>query len=342
MAESRICGSIRLMHPDGSTDLFTVGRCITAGRGMTCYAAELAGRKGILRELYPQDQPEEALYFGLTRDADNQLGYEGFGLVAPREAYLSARNPCRSSLNALIQAATPPSSPLHGLLGGSMMLSGQRNGQPLDSLYVWTPGTVDITFDAFCREIRLSPQHNALGKLRQTLLMIRALTEAVQLLHGAGFLHRDIAPGHFGFGDGQIRLLDLSSLCSVGMRSPGIAGTPLYREMETARPLHYRPGAHTDVYAIGMTLAQALFAPDYLDEDALRFRPQDSMDAVRRRIGRCTEDSLLLYACLPASSEARGALTELLARTLSPQLFRFRNCVMLLSALDELLSLLPR
>ncbi len=342
MADSRLSGHIRLMYPGGGDFACTVGRCITTGRGMTCYAADHDGERGVLRELYPQDRPEEARFFGLTRSGDGQLGYEGFGLVAPRQAYLAARDACQSPLTGLLEIARDPGTPLHRLFGGGALLCGQRDDRPLDSLYLWSPGPADATFADLCYDLRFFPQQNALGKLRETLRMTRSLVEAMQSLHDADLLHLGIAPGHFGFGGGQLCLLDLSSLRWRDEPEPRMPGDPLFLEMEADRPRRYRPGPQTDIYAIGMTLAQAIFAPDHPNMQRLRFRSQDEPEDIRRSIARFVQDSLLLYACLPLGCAARDALTELLVRTLSPQPFRICRCSALLSALDELLSLLPQ
>lgn len=96
----------------------------------------------------------------------------------------------------------------------------------------------------------------------ELLRMARAIALALSLLHAARCVHRDVKPANLHRGeDGQWRLLDLG--VALSERSPpalrGLhAGTPSYINPEQWDQPPRPPDAGSDLFALGVTLYQAL------------------------------------------------------------------------------------
>ncbi|MCU0863577.1 MAG: serine/threonine protein kinase [Planctomycetes bacterium] len=105
--------------------------------------------------------------------------------------------------------------------------------------------------------------------------MLHDIARAVQRVHDAGLLHLDIKPsnvlvrrdGHALLADfGVVRERDLAAT-----HTRTFAGTPIYSSPEQLRRQDARFGPHSDVYALGMTLYEAL----------ARRQPLQSLDLTR-------------------------------------------------------------
>lgn len=96
----------------------------------------------------------------------------------------------------------------------------------------------------------------------QALAMAMAVARSLSLLHAAGVIHRDIKPANLHLGDdGQWRVLDLG--VALSPRSPAAlhelhAGTPSYVNPEQWADPPLPPDAGSDLFALGVTLYQAL------------------------------------------------------------------------------------
>ncbi|RZJ11089.1 MAG: bifunctional protein-serine/threonine kinase/phosphatase [Rubrivivax sp.] len=96
----------------------------------------------------------------------------------------------------------------------------------------------------------------------QALAMASSVARSLSLLHAAGVIHRDIKPGNLHLGDdGQWRVLDLgvalSPRASTAMRELH-AGTPSYINPEQWADPPAPADAGSDLFALGVTLYQAL------------------------------------------------------------------------------------
>lgn len=96
----------------------------------------------------------------------------------------------------------------------------------------------------------------------QALAMASSVSRSLSLLHAAGVIHRDIKPGNLHLGDdGQWRVLDLgvalSPRASAAMRELH-AGTPSYINPEQWADPPQAADAGSDLFALGVTLYQAL------------------------------------------------------------------------------------
>jgi serine/threonine protein phosphatase PrpC len=96
----------------------------------------------------------------------------------------------------------------------------------------------------------------------QALALGQAVARSLSLLHAAGILHRDIKPANLHLGDdGVWRVLDLG--VALSPRAPASlrelhAGTPSYINPEQWQDSPQPPGPGSDLYALGVTLYQAL------------------------------------------------------------------------------------
>jgi serine/threonine protein phosphatase PrpC len=96
----------------------------------------------------------------------------------------------------------------------------------------------------------------------QTLALGAAVARSLSLLHAAGVVHRDIKPANLHLGDdGQWRVLDLG--VALSPRAPAAtrelhAGTPSYINPEQWQDPPVPPDAGSDLFALGVTLYEAL------------------------------------------------------------------------------------
>jgi serine/threonine protein phosphatase PrpC len=96
----------------------------------------------------------------------------------------------------------------------------------------------------------------------QTMALGTAVARSLSLLHAAGVVHRDIKPANLHLGDdGQWRVLDLG--VALSPRAPAAtrelhAGTPSYINPEQWQDPPAPADAGSDLFALGVTLYQAL------------------------------------------------------------------------------------
>lgn len=113
----------------------------------------------------------------------------------------------------------------------------------------------------------LGTRPEAAAKLEPTAVrffvrMLHDVARAVHRVHQAGLLHLDIKPSNVLIRrDGTPLLADFGVVREIDLTATHtrtFAGTPLYAAPEQIRRLDKQLGAHTDVYALGMTLYEAL------------------------------------------------------------------------------------
>ena len=100
--------------------------------------------------------------------------------------------------------------------------------------------------------------------IREAVLMVAELADALEHAHSAGVIHRDIKPSNVLIDDhGQPHLMDFGlakrSENEITMTTEGaILGTPAYMSPEQARGEAYRVDGRSDVYSLGVILFQLL------------------------------------------------------------------------------------
>jgi len=151
--------------------------------------------------------------------------------------------------------------------------AGVTNGQPWIAMRLVRGTTLAAAIEA-----RLAAQEGSRGKtssptrgssstreeLQSTLLVFEKIARALATAHAAGVVHRDIKPANIVLtsGDepvvidfGLVHLEDSASHLTI---SGDHIGTPAYMAPEQVEPAGREPGPHTDVYALGVTLFEAL------------------------------------------------------------------------------------
>ncbi|MFG6430648.1 bifunctional protein-serine/threonine kinase/phosphatase [Roseateles sp. LYH14W] len=96
----------------------------------------------------------------------------------------------------------------------------------------------------------------------QAVALAASVARSLSLLHAASVIHRDIKPANLHLGDdGQWRVLDLGAALSPRVSAAARelhAGTPSYINPEQWQDPAVPPDAGSDLFALGVTLYQAL------------------------------------------------------------------------------------
>ncbi len=126
-----------------------------------------------------------------------------------------------------------------------------------DTAYIVMEYVDGVSLDVYIREQTLS--------LEQVLELLEPVMEALEQLHQAGFVHRDIAPDNIRIQpDGKAKLLDFGTVrarvsqgksSALAVFKPGFSPPEQYLRQE-------KSGPWTDVYALGATIWYCLTRED--------------------------------------------------------------------------------
>ncbi|MEM6701925.1 MAG: serine/threonine-protein kinase [Acidobacteriota bacterium] len=93
--------------------------------------------------------------------------------------------------------------------------------------------------------------------LAQVVAITRDVLSALEALHEAGYVHRDVKSANIKVGsDGRVKLLDLGLAAPPGAREPGVVGTLHYAAPEQLAGDPVDEAA--DVYSVGVVLYQMI------------------------------------------------------------------------------------
>lgn len=187
-----------------------------------------------------------------------------------------------------------------------------RGGLPTLTSETSAPGN-DATTDAS------SPLGNE--RIRALLALIEQVARALHVAHEAGFVHRDVKPGNIMVTpDGAPVLLDFGLVhdesSTHGLTITGQPlGTPTYMAPEQIDPRGRGVGRTADVYALGVTLYEALAGePPFAGhnrEELFRQILDREPRALRRRIPGVSRDLAVVVETATAKDPARRYATAL-------------------------------
>lgn len=169
--------------------------------------------------------------------------------------------------------------------------------------------------DTLARRIAASGRLPLPDAIRVTLSLLSAL----ESLHAAGLVHRDVKPGNVIFVDGVPKLADVG-LATVVETQMSLAGTPGFL------PLDGSTGPDADLYALGKLLYQTVTGCEPADFPAIPAPLLAGPEAKAfRRLNR-----VLLRVCAPTRAERFRSAAELraaLESVQSPRHGRFATAV---------------
>ena len=246
------------------------------GASSVCYTAISNGKKGRLKEFYPQiveGSNNKIRYYCQVRHMDYQLmpeEYKKHTIKELKRDFLRAYETLeevksRSDTNSILNNFIPPFEILYG----------SPNNQGEQSVYVWTPDDkTGITFDEYLKKVHTEMTKPSDDQLYNILVTILTLTDAINALHSAKLLHLDIKPSNFlipytseqELNPGSISLFDINTLYRLGGTMPKSTGTEGYSAPELAKG---NGENRSDIYSIGAMLYRALMGTNNLYSDTL-------------------------------------------------------------------------
>lgn len=159
------------------------------------------------------------------------------------------------------------------------------------------------------------------------LMLLRQMLEALDAVHKAGYVHRDICPRNFIVAPdyNSLKLIDfgLTIPAQAAYFQPGNrTGTPLYMAPEIVR--RRNTDQRVDIFALGVTAFYLLSyehpwpATDTTGKGALTHdtHPPASLVDLYPKVNRMLAKTV--HACLSAKPEERPASAEAILRTLKP------------------------
>ncbi len=246
------------------------------GASSVCYTAISNGKKGRLKEFYPQiveGSNNKIRYYCQVRHMDYQLmpeEYKKHTIKELKRDFLRAYETLeevksRSNTNSILNNFIPPFEILYG----------SPNNQGEQSVYVWTPDDkTGITFDEYLKKVHTEMTKPSDDQLYNILVTILTLTDAINALHSAKLLHLDIKPSNFlipytseqELNPGSISLFDINTLYRLGGTMPKSTGTEGYSAPELVKG---NGENRSDIYSIGAMLYRALMGTNSLYSDTL-------------------------------------------------------------------------
>ena len=347
-------GKVIYLRLEGDRDgrvPFLIHDIVGDGGSCVCYdATNLALKmRGHLKEFYPLD-PEGGLltesYYGLTRNADNQVvshaeSESAERFARARDEFVASHHMLRDIIRESEQEGAGFSSFIPDCrIYGACDAEGRRLAG--STAYVWTDPAKQTVFSEVIRDIHANPKKQPEHSLYILLKTVCSLTDCIRVLHEHGLLHLDIKPSNFGVPlrsstllTDTVTLFDVNSIYAVGQKTaPSFSGTEGFCAPELA---YGEPTNKCDIYSIGATLFAALVPPSMLEDGHY----------TRKCYARIPE--LIAASPLIAASETNSnmylqwELCNILKRCLvASTLHRYESCSELKADLETAISyLLP-
>lgn len=255
--------NITLFKDNGNKETFTITQTKDRGASVICYDVKRSDNShGILKEFCPENSSS------LIR---NEKGYLIHQSGSENSSFKEHMKMYVDSYQLILDAVTKEDD-LATIFPDVEIYYSPEEKNSDRTVYIWTKEPPRITFETFCKNIRNDHDSIAEDKLLRILKAILSLTECVGIIHCAGFIHRDIKPGNFGFltrrskiMEDSISLFDVDTVCSV-FKAADLSdiGSPGFHEPE----LMYQPADNqTDIYSIGATLFHAIIVTEETSEN---------------------------------------------------------------------------
>ncbi len=252
---------------------FTVLSKVGEGGSSVCYEArcESDGTHGRLKEFYPVDIPEQRTVFSIERGQNNQLTTLIYADSTAR-AFETAREEFKAAYCTLTKAKNLEfGAVLNNYIPPFELYEGiPCEGSQFKTVYVWTRQDKRVKpFDRYIEEVKgdVLKGEGFERHLFNILNAVLTLAKCVRALHTADLLHMDLKPANFGVAldenglvdSGNISLFDVNTVYSANNGFTHSAGTVGFRAPEVA---FGRGSSRSDIYSIGATLFNVVFAAD--------------------------------------------------------------------------------
>ncbi len=312
------------------------------GSSAMCYDAKQGSIKGILKEFYPRsDRYHSAVapHYQIRREQELlRIAPEGEASMAcfetDRERFLAAYQIILELKEGEKGAQLASFIPEFQIYYTRLPATEQRG-----TAYIWMPWSEVITFEKICHDARKASKENAEQQLKMILQGLEYLADCMTVLHGAGLVHRDIAPGNLGFKPDATSkqavpampvLFDLDSIIINPSTQPEVPFDAIYTPGFTSEREARYPCIQTDIRGIGACLFYALGTnaederyqkelqgklPDLVAESKLMLECRRAGGEEKYR-QLCDEITCILGKCLCTDPEQRYRRCESLSADL--------------------------
>lgn len=257
---------------------FVIEKVQGQGQSMIAYEAIADGKRGLLKELAPQN---EGLLF---ERVNHQLVASGEASAHKLENLKKQFFEKMEKIDH-IRSQNPLMKVLNNYFPDYELFEGDDREDQVGTAYYWVP--YDPRGQVYTHYLKSHKDNSDLDYVAQVLTIVKSLSDCVKMIHQQGFLHLDLKPDNFlvrtnsnNEADGSIYLFDLSSLYDMSDDNAKVSGTPGYVAPEIEK-YHLDPDCSSDIYSLGVILYNSLMdisdhAYTYEDYDTLYEKVKNS------------------------------------------------------------------